>query len=202
MVGLSTLVVLGGHLEIWMLCTIHKYIFLTFLGDPTIVFPPTITLISLSGGLGLSSTHWPGSGSHGGFSHPWWTIVTSLTWWGLQSAAWGLSTWKYCAHGLCGGSSTCSWASCLDRPSVCLAKSVPCHLLSAWGLDPMGYLRGRNSSSSSMGVLTSCRPFGHLFGLTFLPLSGRWFSYRSLFSRCVPSGDHFIFEIQVFCGLV
>lgn len=48
MAGPSTLVALGGHLEIWTLCTIFKYIFLAFLEDPAIVFPPTITFISLS----------------------------------------------------------------------------------------------------------------------------------------------------------
>lgn len=56
MVGLSTLVILGGHPKIWMLYTIHKYVFLAFLDKPAIVLPPTITLISQSGALGLSST--------------------------------------------------------------------------------------------------------------------------------------------------
>ena len=55
MARLSILVALSGRLEIWTLCTIHKYVFLAFLEDHTIMFPPTITLISLSGALGLSS---------------------------------------------------------------------------------------------------------------------------------------------------
>ena len=46
MVRLSTLVTLGSRLEIWTLCTIHKYIFHAFLKDPAIVFSPTITLLS------------------------------------------------------------------------------------------------------------------------------------------------------------
>ena len=46
MAGLSSLVALGGHLEIWMLCTMHKYIFMAFLDDPAIVLPPTITHLS------------------------------------------------------------------------------------------------------------------------------------------------------------
>ena len=48
MAGLSTLVALGGRPEIWTLYTICKYIFLAFLEDPAIMFPPTITFISLS----------------------------------------------------------------------------------------------------------------------------------------------------------
>lgn len=62
MVGLSTLVILGGRLEIWMLYTIHKYVFLAFLDKPAIVLPPSITLISQSGALGLSSTPLVGFG--------------------------------------------------------------------------------------------------------------------------------------------
>lgn len=46
----------------------HKYVFLAFLDDPTMVLLPIITLISLSGALSLSSTGQLGSGSLGGFS--------------------------------------------------------------------------------------------------------------------------------------
>ena len=70
MVGLSTFIAFGGHLEIWMLCSIRKYVFLAFLDDLAIVFPPTITLISLSGALSLSSACRLGSGSLGGFAPP------------------------------------------------------------------------------------------------------------------------------------
>ena len=47
--------------------------------------------------------------------------------------------------------------------------------LSAWGLDPVGYSRGWNLSSSPTGVLISCRPFGHSFEPTFFlcPDDGR-----------------------------
>ena len=55
MTGLSTLVALGNHPEIWMLYTIHKYVFLAFLDDLAIVLPPTIAFISQSRALGLSS---------------------------------------------------------------------------------------------------------------------------------------------------
>ena len=70
MVGLSTLVILGDRLEIWTLCTIHKYVFLAFLEELAIVFPYTITLISPSGALGLTLTYQLGSESVGGFSLP------------------------------------------------------------------------------------------------------------------------------------
>lgn len=53
--GVVTLVAFGDSLEIWMLCTIRKYIFLAFLEYSAIVFPFTITMISLSEALGLSS---------------------------------------------------------------------------------------------------------------------------------------------------
>ena len=51
MVGLSTLVILGNRPEIWTLCTICKYVFLSFLEALAIVLPPIITLISPSGAL-------------------------------------------------------------------------------------------------------------------------------------------------------
>ena len=70
MVGLSTLVALGGHPENWTLCTIRKYVFLAFFDDPAIVFLPMITLISPSGALGLSLAYRLGSGSFGRFSPP------------------------------------------------------------------------------------------------------------------------------------
>ena len=70
MVKLSTLVALGGHSKIWTLYTIRKYVFFGFLDDLAIVFPPTITLISLSEALGLSSFRQFGSRSLGGFSPP------------------------------------------------------------------------------------------------------------------------------------
>ena len=56
MAGLSTLVNLSGRPEIWMLCTILKYVFLAFLDEPANALPPTITFISPSGAFGLSST--------------------------------------------------------------------------------------------------------------------------------------------------
>ena len=57
MAGLSNLVILGDRSEIWTLCTIRKYIFLAFLEEPAIIFPPMITLISPSKALGLFLTH-------------------------------------------------------------------------------------------------------------------------------------------------
>ena len=106
MVGLSTLVTLGSHPEIWTLCTIHKYVFHAFLEDPAIVFPHTITLISLGGALGLFSARWLVQGPLVGLLRPWWTVATSLAWWGLWSAAWGCSTQKCCAHDPGGNIST------------------------------------------------------------------------------------------------
>lgn len=70
MAGLSTLVTLGGHPKIYTLCTICKYVFLAFLEDLAIVFPPTITRILPSGALGLFSARRLGSGSLGRFSLP------------------------------------------------------------------------------------------------------------------------------------
>ena len=70
MVGLSTLVALGGRPEICMLFTIRKYVFLTFLDDHAIVFPPTITLISPSGALSLSSLVGWARGPLASFHHP------------------------------------------------------------------------------------------------------------------------------------
>ena len=60
MAGLLTLVALEGRLEIWILCTIRKYVFLAFLN---IVFPLMITLISPSRALDLSSACQLGSRS-------------------------------------------------------------------------------------------------------------------------------------------
>ena len=79
MAGLSTLVALRGRSKIWTLYTIRKYVFLASLDDLAIVFLPMITLISLSGAQGLSSAHWLGSRSLGGFSPPRQTTVTSFT---------------------------------------------------------------------------------------------------------------------------
>ena len=70
MAGLLILVALRGRPEIWTLCTIRKYVFLAFLDDVAIVFPPMITLISSSGALGLSLARWLGLGSVGGISPP------------------------------------------------------------------------------------------------------------------------------------
>lgn len=55
----------GGHLEIWTLCTIRKYVFLNVLKDPAIMFPPTNTLIPPSVALGLFSARRLGSMSFG-----------------------------------------------------------------------------------------------------------------------------------------
>lgn len=70
MARLSTLVASDNFLEIWMLCTTCKYVFLPILEDPAIVLPPMITLISLSASLGLSLARQLGSGSLGGCSSP------------------------------------------------------------------------------------------------------------------------------------
>ena len=70
MVRLSTIVIFGIQLEIQMLYTIHKYVFLVFLKKPTIVLPPTIALISPSEALDRSSARQFGSRSLGGFFPP------------------------------------------------------------------------------------------------------------------------------------
>lgn len=48
MAGLSTLVTLSGRPEIWMLCTILKYVFLAFLDEPTNALPPLSLLSPLA----------------------------------------------------------------------------------------------------------------------------------------------------------
>lgn len=129
MAGLSILVALGGRPKFWMLCTILKYVFLAFLDDPTIVFPPMITLVSLSGALFVQLINWVW-GPLAGFHHPWQIVVTSPTWWGLRSVAWGHSTQRCHAYGLDGSNNICSGAFCLDRPSAYLAGLTLCCPLS------------------------------------------------------------------------
>lgn len=136
-IGSSTLVSLGRQLVIWTLCTIHMYVFLTFLEEPAIVFPPTITLISQNGALGCSSARRLGSKSLGGFSKAF-SLPTNhcsfLCLMKLLSVASSCSTQQCRARGPYGNDNTCYSVSCKDHPLACLVMLVLGHPLSAWGL--------------------------------------------------------------------
>ena len=70
MVGLSTLVIFGSRLEIWTLCSVHKYVFLAFLEELAIMLPPCVHSYLSKRSLRCFLVRWFSSGSLSWFFLP------------------------------------------------------------------------------------------------------------------------------------